>query len=162
MPRRSRGRSVVLDRATLSYLAAALRASELPMAQRNSMRTRIQSRIQDTLPVPPSLVAQCSVGWEAFWPNVWVKVLRQDIVNNIQTALFRLLPGAVVPPAQQQRGLDEQCLVLEGEVLIGGRRIAQGDTHSARNGQQQRITSLTGAMLMVRSIIPPSTTSQAG
>jgi hypothetical protein len=151
MPRHFKSRSSVLDRATVRCIATSLRAAQLPMAQRNSMRERITARIA---------VMNCTdrnddagPGWQAFWPNVWVKVLRQDLHNKTQTALFRVLPGGVVPARAHTQ--DEECLVLEGEVFIGEHRVSQGDLHVAGPDTRYRdITTRTGAMLMVRSETP--------
>lgn len=150
MPRRFKNRSSVLDRATVRRIATSLSAGELPMAQRTSMRERITARITGDSSV---IIAEASVGWQAFWPNVWVKVLRQDLHNKTQTTLLRVLPGGVVPARAHTR--DEECLVLEGEVFIGEHRIGQGDLHIAGPDTRHRdITTRTGAMLMVRSEAP--------
>jgi len=150
MPRHFKGRPCVLDRATVRRIATSLSAGELPMAQRNSMRERITARIAG---MQTPAVSEINVGWQIFWPNVWVKVLRQDLHNKKQTALFRVLPGGVVPARAHTR--DEECLVLEGEVFIGEHRVSQGDLHVAGpDGCYRDITTRTGAMLMVRSETP--------
>jgi hypothetical protein len=151
MPRHFKRRSSVLDRATVRRIATGLRAAELPLSLRNSMRQRITART--ALLAQDDRKSEPSVGWQAFWPNVWVKVLRQDVHNNTQTALFRVLPGGVVPARAHTQ--DEECLVLEGEVFIGEHRIGQGDLHVAGPDSHYRdITTRTGAMLMVRSETP--------
>ncbi len=151
MPRHFKRRSSVLDRATVRRIATSLNAAELPLAQRNSMRERICARVAVLKFVDQN--GEASVGWQAFWPNVWVKVLRQDLDNKTQTALFRVLPGGVVPARAHIQ--DEECLVLEGEVFIGDHRISQGDLHVAGPDTRYRdITTRTGAMLMVRSETP--------
>lgn len=151
MPRHSNSRSSVLDRATVRRIATSLSATELPLAQRNSMRERINARV--SLLQAADQAVEAGVGWEAFWPNVWVKVLRQDARNKTQTALLRVLPGGVVPARAHTQ--DEECLVLEGEVFIGEHRISQGDLHVAGPETRYRdITSQTGAMLMMRSETP--------
>lgn len=161
MPRHFKSRPSVLDRATVRRIATSLSAGELPRAQRNSMRERINARIagiqapacNDSAACADSPVRNGSTGWQIFWPNVWVKVLRQDRHNNKQTALFRVLPGGVVPARAHTR--DEECLVLEGEVFIGEHRVTQGDLHVAGPDTCYRdITTRTGAMLMVRSATP--------
>src|SRR5688500_8130679 len=112
MPRHFKSRTSVLDRATVRRIATSLSASELPMARRNSMRERISERIAGMS--APRAAAEGGVGWQIFWPNVWVKVLRQGHHDKKQTALLRVLPGGVVPAHAQMP--DEECLVLEGEV----------------------------------------------
>lgn len=159
MPRHSRTHPSVLDRATVRRIALSLSADELPMAQRNSMRERITQRIAALGSAEQG--SEASVGWQVFWPNVWVKVLRDDVENKTQTALFRVLPGGVVPARAHAQ--DEECLVLEGEVFIGGHRIGQGDLHAAGPGTHcADITTRTGAMLMVRSETPLQRKSVTG
>jgi hypothetical protein len=151
MPRHFKRASSVLDRATVRRIATGLSAPELPLAQRNSMRERITARVAAL--TPDGRGSAANVGWQAFWPNVWVKVLRHDSHNKTQTALFRVLPGGVVPARASTR--DEECLVLEGEVFIGEHRVGQGDLHVAGPDTRYRdITTRTGAMLMVRSETP--------
>lgn len=156
MPRHIKSRASVLDRATVRRIATSLSAAELPMAQRNSMRERIVARISvldSGLLDSACSSGEAGVGWQAFWPNVWVKVLRQDLQSRTQTALFRVLPGGVVPAGAHTQ--DEECLVLEGEVFIGEHRVSQGDLHVAGPETRCRdITTRTGAMLMVRSETP--------
>lgn len=152
MPRHFKSRSSVLDRATVRRIATSLSAGELPMARRNSMRERINERIAG-IGAPRMVGGESNVGWQIFWPNVWVKVLRQDHHDRKQTALLRVLPGGVVPAHAQTA--DEECLVLEGEVFIGEHRIGRGDMHvTGRDRGQRDITTRTGAMLMVRSETP--------
>lgn len=51
---------------------------------------------------------------------------------------------------------EEECLVLEGEVFIGGYRLSQGDMHVARPGAAHaQIRAPKGALLMIRSATPP-------
>jgi quercetin dioxygenase-like cupin family protein len=160
MPRHFKSRPSVLDRATVRRIATSLSAGELPRAQRNSMRERISARIagiqspgSNDSPARSAGLRGDGIGWQIFWPNVWVKVLRQDLHNNKQTALFRVLPGGVVPACAHPR--DEECLVLEGEVFIGEHRVSQGDLHVAGPDACHRdITTRTGAMLMLRSETP--------
>jgi quercetin dioxygenase-like cupin family protein len=151
MPRPSDKPLLPLDAATLAAIAEALRPAELSSAQRDSMRDRIAAR---TRTVHTQTVRGGDVEWQSPWPNVFVKVLRQEADSNLQMVLFRIEPGGVVPAHEHTK--EEECLVLEGEILIGDHRVAAGDLHIARAGAAHGdITTQTGALVMVRSEIPP-------
>src|SRR5262245_7531930 len=140
-----------LDAATLQAIAEALRPAELSSAQRDSMRDRIAAR---TTTVHTQTVRGIDVEWQSPWPNVFVKVLRQEADSNLQMVLFKLQPGGVVPAHEHTK--EEECLVLEGEIFIGDHRVGAGDLHIARPGAAHGdITTRTGALVMVRSEIPP-------
>jgi quercetin dioxygenase-like cupin family protein len=84
-----------------------------------------------------------------------VRVVRKDAERNNQTVLIRMLPGAeIVSHAHSQ---EEECLVMEGAVEIGAHRLYEGDMHVASAGvKHPRIVSPLGALLMIRSEIPPA------
>ena len=68
--------------------------------------------------------------------------------------LFRMEAGGVVPAHRHTK--EEECLVLEGEICIGEHWMNQGDLHIAHAGAEHgEITTMHGALLMVRSEIPP-------
>ncbi len=68
--------------------------------------------------------------------------------------MFRLQPGSVVVAHGHTQ--EEECLVLEGEIEIGGHVLRKGDLHIARPGAcHAPITTRTGALLWVTSEIPP-------
>ena len=49
----------------------------------------------------------------------------------------------------------EECLVLEGDILIGGVRFGAGDYHAAFEGTRHpEFTSLGGGVMFVRSALP--------
>lgn len=144
----------VLDGGVAEALAAAVRPAELSARQRASMLDKIAARIDTVQPANTETVRGEAVEWLSAWPNVWVKLLRQDASTNLQMVLFRIKPGGVVPAHAHTK--EEECLVLEGEIHIGEHRVGQGDLHIAKPGAEHgNITTRTGAMVLVRSEIPP-------
>ena len=74
------------------------------------------------------------------------------VVAPNQTVLLRLQPNAVLHG--HPHTLEEECLVLEGEISIGDHVIRQGDMHIAEPGcEHPDLTTTAGALLMVRSEI---------
>jgi quercetin dioxygenase-like cupin family protein len=144
----------VLDRIALEAIAEAVRPEELTDARRRSMRQKIARRIAPEQPINTQTVRADTVEWMAAWPNVWVKILRQDPAINLQMVMFRIEPGGVVPAHTHTE--EEECLVISGEILIGDHRVGEGDLHIARPGAAHGdITTRTGATVLVRSEIPP-------
>lgn len=138
----------------MEAIAEALRPAELPAARRAAMLERITGLISEQPPKTTTVRGE-GVEWVSFSPNVWVKTLRRDVDRNLQMVLFRIAPGGVVPAHQHTR--EEECLVLEGEIFIGGHRVGTGDLHIAGAGAHHGdITTQTGALVMVRSEMPPS------
>lgn len=144
----------VLDDNVAEAIAAAVRPAELSAGRRTSMRSKIAARIDSLQPENTQTVRGETVEWTSAWPNVWVKLLRQDAPSNSQMVLFRIKPGGVVPAHVHTK--EEECLVLEGEIHIGEHRVGQGDLHIAQPGAEHGdITTRTGATVLVRSEIPP-------
>ena len=88
--------------------------------------------------------------WRALVPGVTIKLLRTDEAAGNMTAYIRLEPGASLEPHEHTQA--EECLVIEGEIFIGGHRLAAGDMHVAAAGTaHDAVTSPRGALLLVRS-----------
>jgi quercetin dioxygenase-like cupin family protein len=149
-----RNKAEVLDAIEVSALAEAIRPTELTQTQRRSMRSRIAARISREQPPNTETVRAETVEWQTVWPNVSVKMLRLDPSSNLQMLLMRIKPGGVVPAHVHTK--EEECLVLEGEILIGAHRLGEGDLHIAKPGAAHGdITTPIGATVLVRSEIPP-------
>jgi quercetin dioxygenase-like cupin family protein len=88
--------------------------------------------------------------WRALAPGVLVKLLRGDAARGSMTAYIRMLPGSSLEPHDHAQ--TEECLVIEGEMFIGGHRLAAGDMHVAAAGTAHPcITSPRGALMLVRA-----------
>jgi quercetin dioxygenase-like cupin family protein len=153
--RKPRVMARVLDDTTLERLANALAPAELSQADRKSMHDRIIDRIAAAPPPRTYTVRAADGGWLPAGPGVEIKVLRMDREFNNQTVLFRMQPGSRIVPHPHNQ--EEECLVIEGEILIGDHRVGPGDMHIALPGARHPpILAPTGALLCIRSEIPPA------
>jgi quercetin dioxygenase-like cupin family protein len=139
-----------LDEEALIALAEAIPPAELPAQQRASMRARVMERVADAPPVDTETVRGSQVAWREAWPKVWVKVLRADVATDVQVTLMRFEPGGRIP-AHAHRS-EEECYVIEGEVLVGSHLVRAGDFHMAHaGGTHPDLFSSSGALVMLRS-----------
>jgi quercetin dioxygenase-like cupin family protein len=157
MSKQSRQPQPVLDDATVATIAGAVKPQTLPAERRDALRTRLMERIRDA-PPPEGTVTIRAADNEWLWvdPLVEMKILHLDAQNNVQTALWRLQPGAQV--IGHPHSMEEECLVLEGEIRFGEHVVRAGDMHLARAGcVHPTLESPRGALLLVRAEIrdPP-------
>ncbi len=90
-------------------------------------------------------------GWTRLGPLVEMKLLRSD--KESRSYLLKLHPGAMLPP--HQHTLEEECLMLEGEVWIGNIHLRAGDYHVAAKGaRHQEIRTTTGGLAFMRGAHP--------
>jgi anti-sigma factor ChrR (cupin superfamily) len=85
---------------------------------------------------------------------VKIKVLLVDQKADFQSFLLRLAPGCQLP-AHDHRAIEE-CLLLEGDMIIGDRQYAIGDYHAALPGSRHAlISSRDGGLVFIRSELRP-------
>ena len=83
-------------------------------------------------------------GWRRYSRDVEIKQLWDD-----HTFLLRCGPGGVLPAHKHPSF--EHCIVLEGDMIVGGETYRSGDYHGVpAHVAHQRITSKTGLLMMVR------------
>lgn len=88
--------------------------------------------------------------WLAFAPGVTIKLLRVDAEADRMTALMHMQPGSTWPGHRHQQ--TEECLVLEGELLIGRHRLLTGELHVAPAGTEHaHICAPAGALMLVHA-----------
>jgi len=112
---------------------------------------RIAAAIADGEKAPNTrTVRTAELAWESFIPGVERKIVSIDKAASTQIALYRVAPGASVPT--HLHCVTEECLVLDGEIEIGGIVVPAGDVHLAFNGSRHGpVTSPRGALLYIRS-----------
>jgi anti-sigma factor ChrR (cupin superfamily) len=92
--------------------------------------------------------------WKPFVPGIRIKTLRRDETAGTQTSLWRIDPGASVPPHPHTH--EEECLVLEGSVVHAGVEYFPGDFLLAPPGERHKpFFAPRGALLMIRSELIP-------
>ena len=139
-----------LTPATVGWLADAMSAPALTAARKEAVWSRILQRIQAPTPAGTLTVRAGEGGWISFLPGVDVRILHVDEKQGTQTALWRMQPGSVLPA--HKHAVDEECLVLEGEIRSEDYVVRQGDFHLAFAGQPHGdIHADGGALLLIRS-----------
>ena len=116
------------------------------------LRAQVMERIaQDVRNRKAIVTTRSHEDWVPFAPGVESKVLNDD--GKTQTWLARLQAGATLP-AHYHFG-DEECMVVEGSVLLGDVLMQAGDYQIARKGSSHgEIRCPTGCVLMLRSPSP--------
>jgi ChrR Cupin-like domain len=88
-------------------------------------------------------------GWQPHpIPGITVKVLSVDARSGVATLLIKAAPGTTYP-AHHHSG-PEGCYVIEGDVLVAGRRIGPGDFHLAdADSDHDPLYTETGATVLL-------------
>lgn len=126
----------------IPFIIAHLSGPPLPAEQRKVLRARLEGLTEDG----------SEIGGGRRWhksrlPGISLRLLRREA--GVRLALWRLAPGAVIPGHPHR--LDEECLILAGELRQGERRFRAGDFILARAGTRQKAVSAPrGALLLIR------------
>jgi len=92
--------------------------------------------------------------WTDFCPGVRLKILDEDPSSSTRTYLVSMESGAIVP--EHPHSLEEQCLVLEGEVWVGDHPLRSGDWHVAKPvSHHGNFSTRTGCLLLIKSEVFP-------
>ncbi len=137
-----------------AIMAEAVREAPLdPMAQR-FMKSRLMTRVRDLERGAATNTVRPEAGvWEKFSPRIKMKVLRREADGSSMSYLLKLEPGAFLVPHKHH--IDEECVVLEGEVTIGVEVVGPGTYHLAPRGMiHAPIRSEHGAILFIRGKEP--------
>lgn len=94
-------------------------------------------------PVPPAPEPWAEPQWQEPAPGISCKLLATDAARKRVSLLVRLAPGTEYPP-HRHAGLEELHL-LDGELMIGDRKLYPGDYNRAEAGSlDRRVWSETG------------------
>jgi anti-sigma factor ChrR (cupin superfamily) len=104
---------------------------------------------------PATVTVRAQEGdWRMLAPGVEIKVLLVNQEAGFQSFLLRLAPGCQLPA--HAHGALEECLLLEGDMLIGDREYAIGDYHAALPGSRHApLSSRNGGLVFLRSEVRP-------
>ena len=136
-------------------LAAALAGLLRDAPPEPAVAARLRGRILAAAGRSRTQVVRADEGeWMDFVPGIRVKSLRKDTQAQTQTSLWRLEPGAVIPP--HPHASEEECLVLEGTIIHDGIEYHAGDYLLADAVERHKaFTSPGGALLMIRGELLP-------
>jgi quercetin dioxygenase-like cupin family protein len=112
-------------------------------------RERLRGRLLDRAGSAMLVTRDGDSKWQAFLPGIRLKILSTDPTDGVQTALWRLDPGARIPAHPHRR--DEECYILEGVLELNGERYQGGDYMLAPAGSRHpSIHSPEGALMLIR------------
>ena len=146
----------VLDEDALKLLAETQTSGRLSADRLVRMRTRllqaVRKEARGTYRDFHTIRSDDGI-WTEVAPKMEMKVLHVEKDAGIQSYLLRLHPGFEHPG--HDHPLDEECLMLEGEMTIGSIRLRAGDYHLAPKGTPHGFTrSETGALVFIRGALP--------
>jgi len=135
-------------------MSEAVREVPLDAMSARFMKSRLMTRVHDHERGAATSTVRPEQGeWEKFSPRIKMKVLRREADGSSMSYLLKLEPGAFLVPHKHH--IDEECVVLEGEVTIGDEHVGPGTYHLAPRGLvHQPIRSEHGAILFVRGKEP--------
>jgi hypothetical protein len=91
--------------------------------------------------------------WEEMAPGVSCKVLFEDPIAMRRSILVRAQPGAIYDSHPHGEG-HEECLVLEGDLVIGNLKLLPGDFHLAAKGSfHPPATTVSGCLLYLSTAV---------
>ncbi len=95
----------------------------------------------------------CSFEWQPLSEGVEVKNLRQN--GNVVSMLARVAPG--LPVLDHGHALDEDCMMLSGDLFLGDILMRQGDYQMAPKGEiHSNSMSESGALFYFHGAMPGS------
>ncbi len=141
-----------LDLPVVAAISEGIASEPVPRSLENRVKKRLLVAIaSESLSLHTTQFEQAGQ-WLAMSPLISCKVLHQT--PEFASYLLKLSPGAVLPA--HYHPIDEECLVLEGELSIGNELVLKkGDFHLAAKGVlHAEITSSSGALLYLRGAVP--------
>jgi anti-sigma factor ChrR (cupin superfamily) len=130
--------------ASFRAVTAELPLAVAPCPPSSAVRERVLGEAERPRPQLPPLhfLMRDGGAWEEIGPGVERRVLAGDAY------LIRMASGARV--ATHEHGHIEHCYVVEGDLVIAGRRLRIGDYHRAAAGTvHDGIRSDAGALLLI-------------
>ncbi len=133
-------------------MSQAIEPAPLDAVDAAVMKSRLLARARESVQSDATTTIHPADGeWHKFGPRIKIKVLRREA--ETMSYLLKLDPGALLVPHHHRH--DEECMVLEGEVIIGGERVRAGAYHLAPRGVDHvPIRTELGATLFLRGAVP--------
>ena len=141
-----RNSKVAADAERWACLLAPLAMAIPGIAPPDTLWTRIGRAVDQAEADLPQTVEERleEGGWREIAPKIEVKQLWDD-----KTFLVRCGPGGVYPGTPHR--LFEHCLIIQGDMLVGGQTYQVGDYHGVpAETAHGAFTSRTGLLMLVR------------
>jgi len=106
----------------------------------------------DETELPGTRTRRAGTGvWTEMSPGVTYTVLFEDSVAKRRSILVRALPGSDYGAHFHDEG-HEECLVLEGDLIMGDLKLLPGDFHVAEKGSTHPAATTRSGCLLYQSI----------
>lgn len=140
-------------RAPLPADVEAALAAGVPVEPVSSEQAaRIRRKIGEALDFAPgSATHRLDEGqWIRRSADCEIKILNHDRATGVYSYLLRLGPAGTIAPHSHRQA--EECLILSGEIEVGGVTLKAGDYQAFAPGTAHtRIVSRTGALVFIRA-----------
>ncbi len=150
------GDDELLDDDILQQLAENQQAMELPANLQARMRGNIMQQVaEEAAGVGPGFTTvRAGEGeWMEALPGGFIKILQPADANGALAYLARLEPGFEMPG--HVHAVDEECIMLEGELWMGDLHLRAGDYHFAAKGMNHgKHRTDTGALIYLKGALP--------
>lgn len=126
---------------------------EADVAAPYQLWSKISDAIEDVEAAPGTRTLRQSDGvWESIAPGIQRRSLLVDRIKGTHSYYVRMRKGAVLPA--HSHGMTEQCVVLDGELSIGGTRFGKGDFHIAdATHEHSEILAVTDALFFIHGAL---------
>jgi len=144
----------IIPEELIGGVAEAVTPVAPPTVRAPELKARVMARIRGKKQFDLMTVRAEEGEWITLLPGVEKKILseRQE-QGGVQSYLLRMAPGTTLPPHEHLA--DEECLMLEGEAMVGDIHLSAGDYHFARQGSNHGlVTTQTGALAFLRAYEP--------
>jgi anti-sigma factor ChrR (cupin superfamily) len=140
-----------LDADLADLIAGAIEPEPVDAATKARIKQKLLRRIAAETTERHLTLPEAGAGWQPFGDGLTIKVLFESA--GVMSYLLRLAPGAGLPA--HRHPIDEECVVIEGEVQIGSLRIGAGGFHLGRKDVlHDRLVSEHGALIYLRGAVP--------
>jgi anti-sigma factor ChrR (cupin superfamily) len=116
----------------------------------NHLFQAVLARIDSEEGQLPGTITQraAEAAWLEISKGVTCRLLREDIATGRKVTLIRMEPGAVY--LSHPHEVDEECLVIEGDLHFGDLALSAGDFHVALKGMiHPHSHSVNGCLLQI-------------
>jgi anti-sigma factor ChrR (cupin superfamily) len=150
MKRRNRNGDAAADSVFDAKTLARISDAVAPVTPAPALAARMRQRVMSGAQADATIVVRANEGeWKKLLPGITIKTLHLDKNSGTQTSLWRLQPGARIPPHPHAR--EEECLILEGSIVHDGVTYSQGDFLRHKD-----FIAPDGALLMIRGELIPN------
>ena len=106
----------------------ALLEAMAPISPPTALRAKVLARVQADSAAYVTVRGGVS-GWRELAPGIEFKMLLWDTPNQSKSFLLRVAAGTRMP--EHNHRAFEECLVIEGDFMLGEIRLSAGDFHCA-------------------------------